>query len=231
MIRAGALLLLSAGLAPAPAWAQAAPASHAAPTARQAAGARLIAAMLPDAEMSRIFIAAFDAGVESALVDDEQKSLYAAHPGMRDHVWQPIRAQAVATLRQGLPDFRRTLGDAIAELMTVEELDQTAALYRSPLGQRLLQRVYAMFKDGEVSDGESEAGFREFMASLSPDEIGVLAQFSRTSAGGKVSGIGPRLRSVSAEWTTRTLAPLRTSLRAQYLRRSAEFLANEGKTR
>jgi len=159
MIRAAALLLAAATLAPLPAKAQTAPAPAAdIDPARLAEARKLIEIMMP-AALREQMIDGIVSGVgqtmtQTLLNDPELKKLMDEKPGARDVVMRFLDRQQQYTrdeMRANLPDMLEAMARAYARRFTVAQMREMGAFFATPTGQFYITQSYTILSDPDVT--------------------------------------------------------------------------------
>lgn len=134
----------SLGLSPAVASAQPAPAEAVSPDAseRRAAGLKLASLLYSDERQ----LAAANGPVMDQMeaffrADPSFSTLEAQSPGLIDEVMAGMKPLLVEFTIDEAPRYRRGVAEIYARHMSVDDIDQAAAFYASPLGQKLLDKV------------------------------------------------------------------------------------------
>jgi len=159
MIRAAALLIAAATLAPLSAKAQTAPAVSAeVDPARLAEARKLIDIMMP-AALREQMIDGIVAGIgqtmtQTLLNDSDIKKLIEEKPAARDIVMRFLERQQQYTREQmlaNLPGMLEAMARAYARRFTVAQMREMGAFFATPTGQLYIAQSSTIFSDPDVT--------------------------------------------------------------------------------
>jgi len=250
MIRAGAFLLAAtfaplaqAQTAPAP------PAARAPVSAEARALSREIALLVnPPQTMTDYFRAdayrlQLRAGLAAApgLAQLEQE-----HPGILDAVLRRIQPLLADEMAKIVPDMIDRIAAIYAARLTMPELRETLAFYRSPLGRRMIASVNAQaFKQGvdigvksasegseitarQVQSGVATAGMTVFGELTAAERTDIL-RFSTSPTGRKLNLLTPAVSATVAAWINEPRPEVQARINDAMLQEAGAFIANEKK--
>lgn len=218
-----ALLLGATALAPLSA--QARPALQAG--AAQAEADRLVAVMLSDEAMLDVAGRSFNYGMEKQLVaDPATQKLYAANPGMKEHVGTQLRAEFLKVMKRELPSLRGEVSRLIQTDMTAVEIGAARTFLESPTGRKMAAQMYRSIGDKPDQSQEQmqQAAMASLMGSLTPEDYPALMAFGANPAAQKMQALNPKITAASAAWSSRLVAANEARMKTLAAQSAADFL-------
>lgn len=188
---------------------------------------RLVAILLPDQQLidgtGKVFSNAI---ADETGLDAASRALFAANPGLKDHVAGRVRSELGVILRSELPDLRGRLATAIVQNLTPQDVRDTLGFFASPTGAKVVQQMYGGIATSGASNEEEaqQAGMSALMASLTPDDYPALMAFGASPAAAKLQTVTPRLHDVARNWGQSLVTRHEARLMAVAQKAVAEFL-------
>ncbi|UYY56995.1 DUF2059 domain-containing protein [Sphingomonas sp. S2-65] len=218
-----AIMMGAAALVPAPVQAGAVlQASSARPEAD-----RLVAVMLADAAMMDVAGRAFTYGMEQQLANDPAtQKLYAANPGMKEHVAGQVRTEFLKVMKAELPALRGDVSQLIQADMTAPEITDARTFLESATGRKMAAQMYRSIGDKPDQSQEQmqQAAMASLMRSLTPEDYPALLAFGGSPAAQKLQALNPKITAASQVWSSRLIAANEARMKTLAAQSAAEFL-------
>lgn len=195
--------------------------------AARAEADRLVGVMLADDAMMDVASRSFTYGMEQQLAGDPAtQKLYAANPGMKDHVAAQVRAEFLKVTRAELPALRSDVSRLIQADMTAAEIADARTFLESTTGRKVAAQLYRSI--GDKPDGNQQemqqAAMASLMGSLTPEDYPALMAFGGSPAAQKMQALNPRITAASQAWSNRLIAANEARMKTLAAQSAAQFL-------
>lgn len=191
---------------------------------------KLVALMVPPDVMVRISERVFDNNLRNGTaLPPERQALFAANPGLKEHLSRALKAEMGSILRKDLPAFHVELAGLFTREMSAAEIGQTLAFFDGPTGRKMLARMYdgVARSTSETPDQAKQAAMASLMASLTAEDYPALTAFGATPAATKLQAVTPKLQQLAQGWATRLMAGNQARMALLADKATADYLAKK----
>ena len=193
---------------------------------------RLVGVMLGDAAMTDVASRSFTYGMEQQLAGDPAtQKMYAANPGMKEHVAGQVRAEFLKVMKGELPTLRGDVSRLIQADMTAGEIAEARTFLESPTGRKVAAQMYRSIGDKPDQSQEQmqQAAMASLMGSLTPEDYPALMAFGGSPAAQKLQTLNPKITAASQAWSARLIAANEARMKTLAAQSAAQFLKGKNK--